>query len=256
MNIQDTVLSIGQKAKKAQALLRIATTQQKNLALQKAADIIIENQADILAANTKDVEQAKTNSISGAFLDRLILNSSRIQAMADGLRQIAQLPDPVGNELARWQRPNGLDIARIAVPLGVIGVIYESRPNVTADAGALCLKAGNAAILRGGKESFYSSQAIMQALQIGLSAANLPKECLQLIPSKDREAVGVMLKMHKHIDVIIPRGGKGLIQRVINESTIPTFQHLDGNCHTYIHEAANAANAVAVLKNAVKIASW
>ena len=250
MNIQETVLSIGANAKLAQTVLRIATTQQKNLALQKAADVIIEQQAKILAANAKDVEQAKANNISGAFLDRLILNPSRVVAMADGLRQIAQLPDPVGNELARWQRPNGLDIARVAVPLGVIGVIYESRPNVTADAGALCLKAGNAAILRGGKESFYSSREIMQALQQGLSAAGLPKECLQLIPSIDRDAVGVMLKMNQYIDVIIPRGGKGLIQRVIEESTIPTFQHLDGNCHTYIHQAADINKALAILKNA------
>lgn len=250
MNIQETVLSIGANAKAAQTVLRVATTQQKNRALQKAADVIIEQQAEILAANAKDVEQAKANNISGAFLDRLILNPSRVVAMADGLRQIAQLPDPVGNELARWQRPNGLDIARVAVPLGVIGVIYESRPNVTADAGALCLKAGNAAILRGGKESFYSSQAIMQALQQGLSAAGLPKECLQFIPSIDREAVGIMLKMNQYIDVIIPRGGKGLIQRVIEESTIPTFQHLDGNCHTYIHQAADINKALAILKNA------
>ena len=250
MNMQDTLLSIGANAKAAQTILRVASAQQKNLALQKAADLMIEQQAEILAANAKDVEQAKINNISGAFLDRLILTPSRVEAMAEGLRQIAQLPDPVGNELARWQRPNGLDIARIAVPLGVIGVIYESRPNVTADAGALCLKAGNAAILRGGKESFYSSQAIMRALQLGLSAAGLPQECLQLIPSKDREAVGVMLKMNQYIDVLIPRGGKGLIQRVINESTIPTFQHLDGNCHTYIHQAADIKNALAILKNA------
>ena len=250
MNIQNTLLAIGAKAKAAQTVLRVATTQQKNLALQKAADVIIEQQAEILAANVNDVEQAKANNISGSFLDRLILNPSRIVAMAEGLRQIAKLPDPVGHELARWQRPNGLDISRVAVPLGVIGVIYESRPNVTADAGALCLKAGNAAILRGGKESFYSSQAIMQALQLGLSAANLPQECLQLIPFKDREAVGAMLKMNQYIDVIIPRGGKGLIKRVIDESTIPTFQHLDGNCHTYIHKSADMHKALAVLKNA------
>ena len=250
MNIQNTLLTIGVKAKAAQTVLRVATTQQKNLALQKAADVIIEQQAEILAANVNDVEQAKANNISGSFLDRLILNPSRIVAMAEGLRQIAKLPDPVGHELARWQRPNGLDISRVAVPLGVIGVIYESRPNVTADAGALCLKAGNAAILRGGKESFYSSQAIMQALQLGLSAANLPQECLQLIPFKDREAVGAMLKMNQYIDVIIPRGGKGLIKRVIDESTIPTFQHLDGNCHTYIHKSADMHKALAVLKNA------
>lgn len=250
MSLQDIVLTIGANAKAAQTVLRVASSQQKNLALQKAADVLIEQQAEILTANAKDVELAKANNISGAFLDRLIMTPPRVEAMAEGLRQISQLPDPVGNELARWQRPNGLDIARIAVPLGVIGVIYESRPNVTADAGALCLKAGNAAILRGGKESFYSSQAIMQALQQGLSAAGLPQECLQLIPSKDREAVGVMLKMNQYIDVIIPRGGKGLIQRVINESAIPTFQHLDGNCHTYIHEAADLENALAILKNA------
>ncbi len=250
MNIQETLFTIGANAKAAQTILRNATTQQKNIALQKAAEAIIERQVEILAANAIDVEQANANNISGAFLDRLILTPSRVEAMANGLRQIAKLPDPVGNELARWQRPNGLDIARVAVPLGVIGVIYESRPNVTADAGALCLKAGNAAILRGGKEGFHSSHAIMQALQQGLSAAGLPKECLQLIPSKDREAVGVMLKMNQYIDVIIPRGGKGLIQRVIDESTIPTFQHLDGNCHTYIHAAADIENAVAILKNA------
>jgi glutamate-5-semialdehyde dehydrogenase len=170
--------------------------------------------------------------------------------MAAGLDAIAKLDDPVGKELARWDRPNGLDIARVSVPLGVIGIIYESRPNVTADAGALCLKAGNASILRGGTESFHSSNAILDCLQEGLRDAGLPEYSVQLVPTSDREAVGIMLTMSEYIDIIVPRGGRGLIERVIAESKIPTIQHLDGNCHTYIHHDADATKAIDVITNA------
>jgi glutamate-5-semialdehyde dehydrogenase len=193
---------------------------------------------------------AEEKGLSGALLDRLILDDSRIDAMAAGLVEIAALPDPIGQELARWRRPNGLDIARVRVPLGVIGIIYESRPNVTADAGALCLKAGNAAILRGGSESFHSSRAIMDCLQQGLRAAGLPPGSLQLVPTTDRAAVGLLLQMTRFIDVIVPRGGRALIERVIAESRIPLFQHLEGVNHTYVDGAADLAMARRIVLNA------
>jgi glutamate-5-semialdehyde dehydrogenase len=184
------------------------------------------------------------------MLDRLALDERRVEAMARGLETIAGLPDPVGAEIARWRRPNGLDIARVRVPLGVVGIIYESRPNVTADAGGLCLKAGNAALLRGGSESLHSSSAILAALREGLTAAGLPEAAIQLVPTRDRAAVGLMLRMSEHIDVIVPRGGKSLIERVQKESRIPVLAHLDGNCHVYLHEAADCDMAVRVAVNA------
>jgi glutamate-5-semialdehyde dehydrogenase len=184
------------------------------------------------------------------MLDRLVLNEARVEAMARGLDEVAALADPIGQEMARWGRPNGLDIARVRVPLGVIGIIYESRPNVTADAGALCLKSGNAAILRGGSESFRSSAAIMDCLQQGLREAGLPPEALQAVPTTDRAAVGILLKMSEFVDVIVPRGGRSLIERVIAESRIPLFQHLEGNNHTYVHEAADLEMARRIVLNA------
>ncbi len=246
----EEVTLIGKQAKAASAVLRTAEASAKNAALNAAAQSLRDQQSSLLTENQKDMELAKQNGISGAFLDRLMLDESRIAAMAKGLEDIAALEDPVGRELARWDRPNGLDIARVAVPLGVIGIIYESRPNVTADAGGLCLKSGNAAILRGGSESFYSSQAIMHALQEGIAASGLPKHAVQLLPTKDRAAVGAMLQMADYIDVIVPRGGKGLIQRVIDESKIPTLQHLDGNCHSYVHASADHTKAIDVIVNA------
>ena len=249
-NIKQQIEQIGKHAKDVALIVANASTAAKNTALTEAAKEIRAQKSTILEANAKDVEAAKANNISGAFLDRLILNDKRIESMAAGLEAIAELEDPVGKQLARWDRPNGLDIARVSVPLGVIGIIYESRPNVTADAGALALKSGNAAILRGGSESFYSSAAILACLQEGLRTAGLPEHAIQSIPTKDRAAVGEMLRLNQYIDVIVPRGGKGLIQRIIDESKIPTLQHLDGNCHTYIHTEADPQKALDILVNA------
>jgi glutamate-5-semialdehyde dehydrogenase len=241
---------IGKRARAAGAVLAVAPTEAKNVALRAAATAIRANAARIKAINAKEMEEAGGEGMSSAMLDRLQLNDKRIEGMAKSLEEIADLPDPVGTEIARWSRPNGLDIARVRTPLGVVGIIYESRPNVTADAGGLCLKAGNAAILRGGKESLGSSGAIVDCLHDGLKAAGLPVDALQMIPTSDRAAVGVMLRMNEYIDVIVPRGGKGLIERVIAESRIPLFQHLEGNCHTYIDGAADLAMARTVLLNA------
>src|SRR5579859_666014 len=241
---------IGRQARAAAKVLAAASTETKNAALLAAARSIRAHRDEILAANREDVAEAERKSLGGAMLDRLILDDKRIDAMARGLDEIARLPDPVGTELARWSRPNGLDIARVRVPLGVIGIIYESRPNVTADTGALCLKSGNAAILRGGSESFRSTAAIMVCLQEGLREAGLPAEAVQSVPTTDRAAVGVLLKMSEFIDVIVPRGGKSLIERVIAESRIPLFQHLEGNNHTYVHAAADLEMARKIVVNA------
>ncbi|MTJ83975.1 MAG: glutamate-5-semialdehyde dehydrogenase [Telmatospirillum sp.] len=241
---------IGQAAVKAQHALAQASTAIKNTALTEAAASLRRQTGEILEANAKDLEEGRAKSLSPALIDRLALDVRRVEAMAKGLEEIAALPDPVGTEIARWQRPNGLDIARVRVPIGVIGIIYESRPNVTADAGGLCLKSGNAAILRGGSESFHSSLAIHACLQEGLAAAGLPGACLQMVPTTDRAAVGVMLRMTGVIDVIVPRGGRSLIERVIAESRIPLFQHLEGLCHTYIDGAADLDMARKVVLNA------
>ena len=241
---------LGRKARAAAKALAAASTEAKNKALRAAAEALRTRRAEILDANRQDVAEAEQRSLSGAMLDRLVLDDKRLDAMAQGLIDIAELADPIGTELARWSRPNGLDIARVRVPLGVIGIIYESRPNVTADAGALCLKSGNAAILRGGSESFRSSRAIMECLQIGLRAAGLPAEALQLVPTTDRAAVGILLKMTDFIDVIVPRGGRSLIERVTAESRIPLFQHLEGLNHTFVEASADLAMARAIVLNA------
>ena len=222
----------------------------KDQALRAGAKRLRARESDILAANAKDVTAAQERGLRASLLDRLALDASRIEAMAAGIEAIADLEDPVGTELARWRRPNGLDIARVRVPLGVIGVIYESRPNVTADAGALCLKAGNAAILRGGSESFFSSRAILSCLQEGLRAAGLPEAAMQAVPTTDRAAVGIMLTMTDFIDVIVPRGGPSLIERVQGESRIPVFAHRDGICHVYLHGAAAPDMARRIVLNA------
>jgi glutamate-5-semialdehyde dehydrogenase len=205
---------------------------------------------DIVAANREDVAEAKRAGIAAPLIDRLMLDDARVAVIAKGLDEIAALPDPVGTVLARWVRPNGLDISRVRVPLGVIGIVYESRPNVTADAGGLCLRAGNACILRGGSESFHSSRAIARCLAQGLREANLPEAAIQLVPTRDRAAVGLMLTMPAFIDVIIPRGGKSLIERVMTESRIPVLAHLEGNCHVYVDGAADLAMARGVTVNA------
>jgi glutamate-5-semialdehyde dehydrogenase len=241
---------IGVAAKSAAAALAVAKTAAKNRALIVAATIVRARAADILAANRRDVRAAEERGTSAALIDRLALDGGRIEAIAHGLEEIARLPDPVGEVIAAWERPNGLKISRVRTPLGVIGVIYEARPNVTADAGGLCLKAGNAAILRCGSESLGASSVILECLTAGLVGADLPDTSIQLVPTPDRAAVGEMLRMTEFIDVIVPRGGKSLIERVTAESKVPLFKHLEGICHTYIHAAADPEIARRVTFNA------
>jgi glutamate-5-semialdehyde dehydrogenase len=249
-DLDSRMTALGRAARAAARMLATTPTAVKDKALLAAAAALRSGEADILAANAEDMAAATVRGLSAALLDRLALDGRRVEAMAAGLEAIAALPDPVGTEIARWTRPNGLDIARVRVPLGVIGIIYESRPNVTADAGGLCLKAGNAAILRGGSESFHSSRAILACLRAGLEQAGLPSAAIQSLPTTDRAAVGIMLTMSEHIDVIVPRGGKSLIERVQNESRIPVLAHLDGNVHLYLHASADPAMALSVTLNA------
>ena len=246
----ELLTNLAKEARAAGRQLSSTPTEVKNQALNKAAELIRANENALLEANAIDVEKAKAAGVKGSFLDRLELTPARIEGMAKGLEQVAQLPDPVGRKLAEWDRPNGIKIARVAVPLGVIGVIYESRPNVTADAGALCLKAGNAVILRCGSDSVNSSRLIAKLMGDALEATGLPRAAVTLVPTQDREAVGVMLGLHGLIDVIVPRGGRSLIERVVRDSKIPTFEHLDGNCHTYIHSAADPEKTKDVVRNA------
>lgn len=242
---------MGRAALAASAVLSQASTQQKNAALVAAAKAIRSGAADILAANAKDMEAAHARNLSGALLDRLKLNEKRVEGIARAIDDVVALPDPIGAIAAEWTRPNGLQIQRVRVPLGVIGIIYESRPNVTADAGALCLKSGNAVILRGGSESTHSTRAIHACLVAGLRAAGLPEACIQLVPTTDRAAVGYMLSgMADYIDVIVPRGGKGLIERVQREARVPVIGHLDGNCHVYIDKDADVRMAIEIAVNA------
>jgi glutamate-5-semialdehyde dehydrogenase len=241
---------LGRAAREAGRELALATSAAKNKALTAAAEAIRTNAAGIMAENERDLEAAKAGRPTAAFLDRLALDLKRIEAMARGLEEVAALPDPVGGIIAQWTRPNGLRIERVRVPLGVVGVIYESRPNVTADAGALCLKAGNAAILRGGSDSHHSSRAICTCLARGLRAARLPDAAIQLVPTTDREAVGHMLRgLDGTIDVIVPRGGKSLVARVQEEARVPVFAHLEGICHTYVDASADLAMAKAIAVN-------
>jgi len=249
-NFKDLLEKLGKNAKAAARVLAVASSEAKNMALIKAAEALRSRQNHILSENALDMDAATGKGLTGAMLDRLLLNEDRIEAMACGLEDISNLPDPVGTILSQVDRPNGLVIQQKRVPLGVIGIIYESRPNVTADAGALCLKAGNAAILRGGSESFYSSAAILDCLHDGLKAAGLPDDAIQRIPTSDRAAVGEMLKLVDYIDVIVPRGGKSLIERVTNESKIPLFKHLEGICHTYVTKDADPEMAKNIVLNA------
>jgi len=242
--------ALGARARAAAGLLAAAPTEAKNRALHAAAAAIRADADLILAANRRDLDTATGREMTAAMIDRLTLDARRIEAMAAGLEQVAALPDPVGTVDSAVTRPNGLRIEKVRVPLGVIGIIYESRPNVTADAAALCLKAGNAAILRGGSESARSSAAILAALARGLEAASLPADAIQLVPTQDRAAVGILLTLDRHIDVIIPRGGKALIERVAAESRIPVLKHLDGICHVYVDRAADLAKARAIILNA------
>jgi len=249
-DLQTLMTDLGQRARTAARILAQTPSAAKDKALRAAAGAIRIDTKLILAANAKDMEAGEAKGLTKAMLDRLMLNAARVEAMAKGLEDIARLPDPVGRSLAEWTRPNGMHIARIAVPLGVIGIIYESRPNVTADAAALCLKSGNATILRGGSESFHSSQAILTALKGGFTACGLPADAVQMVPTTDREAVGIMLRLSDYIDVIVPRGGKSLVERVVAESRIPLFQHLEGICHTYVDGSADLEMAKTIVLNA------
>lgn len=247
----ELMAAIGRKARVAMRPLAVASTAAKNAALSAMADAILRNEKAILEANAIDVANGEEAGLSPSFMDRLKLNPARIGAMSDGIREIAALKDPVGDTITEWDRPNGLHIERVRTPLGVIGVIYESRPNVTADAGALCLKAGNAVVLRGGSDSINSSAAIHTCLVEGLKAAGLPEDAIQLVPTTDRAAVGEMLKgLSGNLDVIIPRGGRSLVERVQNEARVPVFAHLEGICHLYIDKSADLDMAVKIAVNA------
>jgi glutamate-5-semialdehyde dehydrogenase len=248
--VAEVMNPIGRAAVEAAAVLALADTDRKNAALASAAASLRARVGEIICANARDVDAAEAAGLGGAMLDRLRLDAARIEAMAAGVEQIAALADPIGTVAADWVRPNGLRIQRVRVPLGVIGIIYESRPNVTCDAGALCLKSGNAAILRGGSESQQSSAVIHSCLVEGLRAAGLPDECIQLVPTTDRAAVGYMLgSMTACIDVIVPRGGRSLIARVQQEARVPVIGHLEGNCHVYVDRAADLGMARAIVMN-------
>ena len=249
-NIPHLMADIGARAKAATTALASATAERKQAALIRAADALWTNRADILAANAQDLDFGREKGLSDAMMDRLLLTEDRIRAMAEGLRSVADQPDPVGEVMAEWDQPSGIHIKRVRTPLGVIGVIYESRPNVTADAGALCLKAGNAVILRGGSESFHSSRAIHACLQQGLRDAALPEDAIQLVPTRDRAAVSEMLTMTDTIDVIVPRGGKGLVGLVQREARVPVFANLEGIVHIYIDENADPEKTLKVVLNA------
>src|SRR6056297_3798528 len=248
--VSEMMSGIGRKAKDAATDLAVASAEMRGAALEFAADAIEASVPTILEANAKDMTAARGKGLSDAMLDRLLLDEGRVAAMAAGLRAVAAQKDPVGEVIAEWSQPSGLHIRRVRTPLGVIGVIYESRPNVTADAGALCLKSGNAVILRGGSESFHSSGAIHACLVEGLKAADLPEAAIQLVPTRDRAAVSEMLTMVEHIDVIVPRGGKGLVGLVQREARVPVFAHLEGIVHIYIDKAADPVKALDVVLNA------
>jgi len=250
-SIAATMDDMGRAARRAAMSLAMTDGAQRNAALTATAEAIRTAQDDIIRANVRDMSAAKCSGLSGAMLDRLMLDAERIEAMASGMESIIALHDPVGRVLAEWQRPNGLRIQRVSVPLGVIGIIYESRPNVTADAAALCVKSGNAVILRGGSESFHSSQAIYACLRQGLVAAGVDADAVQMVPTTDRAAVGYLLSsMVDCVDVVVPRGGKNLIKRVQEEARVPVIGHLEGICHVYVHEGADAEMARDIVLNA------
>ena len=249
-DIAAAMAALGAEARAAAQALGATSAEARRRALHAAAAAIRKDEAAILQANAADMAAARESGLTSALLDRLALDPGRVEAMAAGVEQVAALEDPVGRLLGEWERPNGLRIRRVSVPIGVIGIIYESRPNVTADAGALCLMAGNAAILRGGSESYHSSRAIAAALQAALVETGLPAGCIQLVPTTDRAAVGILLAMDDALDLIVPRGGRSLIERVLAESRVPVMAHLDGNCHVYVHAAADPEKARDVTFNA------
>ncbi|WP_420547841.1 glutamate-5-semialdehyde dehydrogenase [Curvivirga sp.] len=250
MDVNALLVDMGKKARAASHALGLASPEQKNKALQAAADALRARQDEIIEANKKDLAFGSEKGLSDAMMDRLMLDADRIEGMAAGLEAITTLKDPVGEVMDEWDRPNGLKISRVRTPLGVIGVIYESRPNVTADAGALCLKSGNAAILRGGSESLNSAGVIADCIRSGLKATNLPEDSVQMIPTRDRAAVDALLSLSDYVDVIVPRGGRGLIERVQNNARMPVFSHLDGICHIYLDKDADAQKALDITLNA------
>ena len=245
-----TMDAIGHRARAAAAAIAVATPEAKRLALGAAATVLRGRMGELLAANALDMEACRAGALSSAMADRSRLDEARVEAIAQGLEAVAALPDPVGAIDSSWTRPNGLEIRRVRAPIGVVAIVYEARPNVTADAGAICLKAGSVAILRGGSESFESSRVIVGCLHAGLRAAGLPVDAIQLVPTRDRAAVGRLLAMTGLVDVVVPRGGKSLIARVMDEARVPVLAHLDGICHTYVHRAADAGMARRIVLNA------
>ena len=250
MNIETYMQTLGQAARAASRQMAKASTADKNAALLAMAADIRARKSELLAANAADVEEARANGLEPALLDRLTLTAKGVAAMAEGLEQVAALPDPIGEISDMKFRPTGIQVGKMRVPLGVVGIIYEARPNVTADAAALCLKSGNAAILRGGKEAIRCNQAIAASVRAGLAAAGLPEMAVQVVETTDREAVGYLVAMPEYVDVIVPRGGKGLIERISKEARVPVIKHLDGNCHVYIDTTADPAKALKILENA------
>ncbi|AKU13111.1 gamma-glutamyl phosphate reductase [Azoarcus sp. CIB] len=250
MDIQEYMQTLGRQARAASRQLARASTADKNAALCAMAAAIRERREELLAANARDLEEARAAGLEPAMIDRLTLNAKGIEAMAQGLEQVAALPDPVGEITDVKRRPSGIQVGKMRVPLGVIGIIYEARPNVTADAAALCLKSGNAAILRGGKEALHCNQAIAACVRAGLAAAGLPETAVQVVDTTDRAAVGHLITMPEFVDVIVPRGGKGLIERVSREARVPVIKHLDGNCHVYVETEADPAKVVPIVENA------
>jgi glutamate-5-semialdehyde dehydrogenase len=249
-SVNDYMQGLGRAARQASRAMARAGTSAKNAALLAIADALVAGEAELLAENAKDLAAGKAHGLDDALLDRLMLNAERVAGMAEGLRQIAALPDPVGEVEDLKYRPSGIQVGKMRVPLGVIGIIYESRPNVTADAAALCLKSGNAAILRGGSEAAHSNQAIAACIQSGLRAANLPAEAVQVVETTDRDAVRALVQMPEYVDVIVPRGGKGLIERISAEARVPVIKHLHGVCHVYVDAHADLDKAVAIADNA------
>ncbi len=250
MDIKEYMQTVGRQARAASRRLAGATTAEKNAALLQIAAAIRREKVALLAANAEDVAAARANGLEAAMIDRLLLTEKGVEGMAEGVEQVAKLPDPIGEMTDIKYRPSGIQVGKMRVPLGVIGIIYEARPNVTADAAALCLKSGNAAILRGGSEAIRCNRAIAALVQEGLQAAGLPAECVQVIDTTDRAAVGELITMREFVDVIVPRGGKGLIARLLAESRVPMIQHLDGNCHVYIDDDADPAKALKIVENA------
>jgi glutamate-5-semialdehyde dehydrogenase len=250
MDIAEYMKGVGQAARTASREMAKASTAAKNAALLAMAKSVRECRDELIAANAADVEAAKVDGLAPAMIDRLTLTAKGVETMAQGLEQVAALPDPVGEITDMKRRPSGIQVGKMRVPLGVVGIIYEARPNVTADAAALCLKSGNAAVLRGGKEAIRSNQAIARCVREGLKSAGLPETSIQVIETTDREAVSKLVAMPEYIDVIVPRGGKGLIERVSKDARVPVIKHLDGNCHVYVDDTADAAKALRIVENA------